>query len=64
MKQLCHSDPTAVRAMGGRFSAPVYPGETLEVEIWNDSKGVATFRTTVPQRGVVVMNHGYFEMAV
>ncbi len=63
MKRLCDSDPTAVRAMGGRFSAPVFPGETLQVEIWHEGTGLATFRTTVPQRGVVVMNNGHFEMA-
>ena len=64
MKLLCDSDPTSVRAMGGRFSSPVYPGETLEVEVWRESQGMATFRTTVPQRGVVVMNNGHFEVAV
>lgn len=63
MKRLCDSDPTAVRAMGGRFSAPVFPGETLHVEIWHEGAGLATFRTTVPQRGVVVMNNGHFEVA-
>lgn len=63
MKRLCDSDPTAVRAMGGRFSAPVFPGETLHVEIWREGAGLTTFRTTVPQRGVVVMNNGQFEVA-
>jgi len=63
MKRLCDSDPTAVRAMGGRFSAPVYPGETLCVEIWHEGAAKATFRTTVPARGVVVMNNGHFEVA-
>jgi acyl dehydratase len=64
MKQLCKSDPDAVKAMGGRFSAPVYPGETLEVEIWQEDSGHARFRTTVAERGSVVMNHGFFEMAL
>jgi acyl dehydratase len=63
MKRLCDSDVSAVRAMGGRFSAPVFPGETLQVEIWREGPGMATFRTTVPQRGVVVMNNGHFEVA-
>jgi len=64
MKQLCKSDPSAVLAMGGRFSAPVYPGETLEIEIWKEASGHATFRTTAAERGAVVMNHGHFEMAL
>jgi acyl dehydratase len=63
MKRLCDSNPAAVRAMSGRFSAPVYPGDALCVEIWQEGAGSATFRTTVPQRGVVVMNNGHFEVA-
>jgi len=63
MKRLCGCDPAAVRVMGGRFSSPVFPGETLCVEIWHEGGGRATFRATVPQRGVVVMNNGHFEVA-
>jgi acyl dehydratase len=63
VKRLADSDPTALHAMGGRFSSPVYPGETLRVEIWNDGPGRATFRTTVPARQVVVVNNGFAEFA-
>jgi len=61
MKALCNSDPARVRAMSGRFSAPVFPGDTLSVEIWREPAG-ATFRATVADRGAVVVNNGYFEM--
>ncbi|WP_226502210.1 MaoC/PaaZ C-terminal domain-containing protein [Pseudomonas sp. MWU16-30317] len=37
-----------------RFSAPVYPGETLRTEIWNDG----SFRARVVERDVVVLNNG------
>ncbi|HXD41848.1 MAG TPA: MaoC/PaaZ C-terminal domain-containing protein [Ramlibacter sp.] len=63
MKRLCGCDPAAVRAMSGRFSAPVFPGETLRVEIWNDAPGQFSFRTVVAERGVVVVNNGFFEIA-
>ena len=63
VKRLCDSDPTALRAMGGRFSSPVFPGETLHLEIWHDGGGWASFRTTVPARRVVVVNNGHFEFA-
>ena len=63
VKRLADSDPTALRAMGGRFSSPVFPGETLRVEIWRGGPGRATFRTTVPARGVVVVNNGFAEFA-
>ncbi len=62
MKSLCNSEPAAVRAMSGRFSAPVFPGETLAVEIWRET-GAATFRATVRERAAVVVNNGYFEMS-
>lgn len=62
MKSLCSSEPAAVRAMSGRFSAPVFPGETLAVEIWREA-GAASFRATVRERAAVVVNNGYFEMS-
>jgi acyl dehydratase len=62
MKSLCNSDPAGVRAMSGRFSAPVFPGETLAVEVWREA-GAASFRATVRERAAVVVNNGYFEMS-
>ena len=52
--------PSAVtlRRLGLRFSAPVYPGETIRTEIWRDDSGVS-FRARVPARDVVVLNNGY-----
>lgn len=61
MKVLCDGEPAGVRAMSGRFSAPVFPGETLSVEIWREGSG-ATYRATAPERAAVVVNNGYFEM--
>jgi len=63
MKRLCDSDPSAVRALHGRFSAPVFPGDQLRVEIWREGGGRFSYRTTVPARGVVVVNNGLFEVA-
>jgi acyl dehydratase len=63
VKCLADSDPTALRAMGGRFSSPVYPGETLHIDIWRDGPGRATFRATVAARGVVVVNNGFAEFS-
>jgi acyl dehydratase len=62
MKALCGGEPAAVRAMSGRFSAPVFPGETLSVEVWREGSG-ATFRATVTERAAVVVNNGYFEVS-
>jgi acyl dehydratase len=63
MRRLCDGDPAAVRAMGGRFSSPVFPGETLRMDIWHEGTGRASFRASVAERGVVVVNNGFFEVS-
>ena len=47
--------------MEGRFSSPVYPGETIRTEMWVDG-GSVSFRSTVPARGVTVLNNGRAEI--
>ena len=44
----------ALRRMQLRFSAPVFPGETIRTEIWDDG----SFRARVVERDVVVIDHG------
>lgn len=47
--------------MYARFSAPVMPGETIRTEMWIDGK-VVTFRASIPERKVVVLNNGRAEL--
>lgn len=49
--------PGRLTALSCRFSAPVYPGETLSVEIWRSPEG-ARFRATAAERSLVVMTCG------
>ena len=58
---LCDNAPHRLRRIDARFSAPVFPGETIETRIWREGDGVAAFRATVPERGAVVLNNGYAE---
>ena len=54
----CAYDPTCLKSIAARLSAPVYPGDTLRTEIWRDGN-VVSFRTTVPERdNAVVLNNG------
>jgi acyl dehydratase len=53
---LCGSDPSKFTSMEGRFSKPVYPGDSLTVKMWVDG-GEATFRTET-QNGDVVIDQG------
>ncbi|MEM1375220.1 MAG: MaoC/PaaZ C-terminal domain-containing protein [Pseudomonadota bacterium] len=50
-------DFTTLTHMQLRFSAPVYPGETLRTEIW-DTGGEIGFRARVLERDAVVLNNG------
>lgn len=57
---VCGGDPTRVKSMAARFSAPVYPGETLRSEIWLQD-GAAAFRARVVERDLVVLTNGWLE---
>jgi acyl dehydratase len=61
LKTLCGYDPARFISMEGRFSSPVYPGETIRTEMWRDGS-VVSFRSTVPARGVTVLNNGKAEI--
>lgn len=61
VKSVCGYDPLRLKSMEGRFSSPVYPGETIRTEIWQDGN-IVTFRATVPARGVTVLNNGRAEI--
>lgn len=53
----CGDDASRLQAMSARFSAPVFPGETIRTEIWQDGKQIA-FRASVPARGLRVLDQG------
>jgi acyl dehydratase len=50
-------DPAAFRRHAVRFSAPVYPGETVTVDLWKDGD-VVSFEAKVKARGVTVIKSG------
>ena len=57
LKACCGDDPARLKSMQLRFSAPVFPGETIRTEIWQDS-GTVSFRARVVERDIVVLNNG------
>jgi len=61
LQSVCGYDPTRVRSFAGRFSSPVFPGETIRTEFWRDGD-IVSFRASVPDRNVVVMNNGRAEV--
>ncbi|MSO73810.1 MAG: MaoC family dehydratase [Alphaproteobacteria bacterium] len=47
-------DPDRLKGMSARFSAPVFPGETIRVEAWRDG----AFQARVVERDIIVLSHG------
>jgi acyl dehydratase len=58
---LCDGDPARFKAIEGRFSSPVYPGEALTVNLWVDGEE-AVFQTTGDD-GRVVLDAGKCQFA-
>ena len=57
LHEVCGSDPARFRAMSGRFSRPVLPGESLVVSVWVGENGAAQFHTA-KEDGTVVIDRG------
>jgi acyl dehydratase len=53
----CGGDPARLKSMQVRFSAPVFPGETIRTEMWPAGERVS-FRARAVERDVVVLNNG------
>jgi acyl dehydratase len=50
-------DPAAFRQHAARFSSPVYPGETVTLDMWKDGN-VISFEAKVKAREAVVIRNG------
>lgn len=57
LQTICNYDHTMIAGFDVRFSAPVFPGETIVTEMWKDGN-VVSFRSKVKERDVVVINNG------
>jgi acyl dehydratase len=55
-------DPSAFKRHAVRFSSPVYPGETVSVDLWKDGN-VVSFEAKVKERNVTVIKSGRTELA-
>ena len=61
LKTMCGYDPARFKSIAGRFSSPVFPGETIRTEMWRDGP-VVSFRARLVERDVVVLNNGRAEI--
>lgn len=61
VKAVCDHDPSRIADVNARFTAPVFPGETVHTDLWRDGN-VVSFRARVTERDVVVLDHGRIEL--
>jgi acyl dehydratase len=50
-------DPARLKSFGLRFSAPVFPGDTISTDLWRDGDEIS-FRSRVTARDTIVLNNG------
>ena len=62
LRACCDDDPSRLKTLNVRFSAPVFTGETIRTELWRDG-AMVSFRCRVVERDVVVLNNGLAMLA-
>jgi acyl dehydratase len=58
----CGYEPTRLQRMFARFSAPVFPGETIRVEMYREGGEIA-FRALAKERNKIVLDYGRARIA-
>lgn len=58
LKSVCGYQAARLQQLSVRFSAPVYPGETIRVQLWQDGTGRVRLRARVDERDATVLNNG------
>lgn len=64
VRLLCGDQPARLRRIDCRFTAPVLPGDTLQVSVWIEHPGRAAYQVRAIERDALVMNNGYAEFEV
>lgn len=59
----CPGDASALREMAVRFTAPVYPGETIRTQIWQDGANLQ-FCAYAVERNVRVVDNGVAKLVL
>jgi acyl dehydratase len=62
IQTFCNFDPSRILQFDARFSAPVFPGETISVRMWKDGANVH-FSAAIESRSVTVLDNGLAVLA-
>lgn len=62
LKTCCDYDPARFQRIKLRFSAPVYPGDTIRTQIWRDGNKLAFHCTSLEQDKIIITN-GFAEVS-
>ena len=57
LKTICDYDFTLIGGFDARFSSPVYPGDVITTDMWQD-RNIISFRCRVTARNVTVIDNG------
>lgn len=63
LKTICEYDFTLISGFDVRFSSPVYPGDAITTEMWQD-RNIVSFRCRVEARNVTVIDNGKCTLTV
>src|SRR5690606_15843874 len=63
IRTLCGYDADRLTEIGGRFSWPVYLGETLRTKIWQRGGAIAFLVTVLSREDVIVLDFGRARVA-
>jgi acyl dehydratase len=61
---LCNYEVDRLQTLHGRFSAPVFPGDVVTIDIWNESERLAVFDARIKARNALVIVNGVFTHGV
>ena len=63
LQTICDYDHTLISGFDARFSAPVFPGDTVTTDMWQDGN-IVSFQCTVKERDSIVLRNGKCSLAV
>lgn len=61
LESWCNYEPARLKSIGARFSAPLIPGETIKVFMYDEGSHIA-FRVVTVERNVCVLDYGVAEL--